>query len=79
MKHGSTANRHRVQKGAWERWSPQARHVFNMTYEGMNTNQLVMTHPHAEKIPHYQWQTICWNAAWVAANAVDGFKTKVAA
>lgn len=79
MKQGSRANRHRVRKDVWQKWSDHARRVFNLTYETLNGNQLVMTHPHAEKIPHYQWQTICWNAAWIAANAVDGFKTKVAA
>lgn len=40
--------------------------LFNRMYRHMLLNQRVFTHPDTPAIPDEQWQTLCWNAAWVA-------------
>lgn len=61
------SNRYKVPKRQWKRWSEAGRMVFNATYSAMTRNQLLFSHPEAERIPTNRWRTICWNAAWIAA------------
>lgn len=64
-------NHNRVPQKVWLKWSVTARTVFNRTYDFMMNNQGVMLHPKMEKPSPQHWKTICWNAAWIAADAVD--------
>lgn len=64
-------NRYRVPVTVWRRWSPAARTVFNRTYDFMIDNPGLMNHPKQAPFKHEHWKTLCWNAAWIAADAVD--------
>jgi hypothetical protein len=64
-------NQFRVPQKQWRKWSVKARQVFNAVYDFMMENQWTMLHPKQEAPKPYHWKTTCWNAAWVAADAVD--------
>lgn len=71
-------NKHKVDKKVWSSWSDQAKNAFNYCYEWFLGNQSKMAHPKAEAIKKEHWETIAWNAAWIAANdAVDNCKTTI--
>jgi len=66
------ANKNAVPKKQWNRWSRQAQKVFNSLYHSMRPRmQYVYTHPAAKAMLRDHWETIRWNAAWMAADAVD--------
>jgi hypothetical protein len=52
-------------------WSLEARRVFHYLYDFMMLNPASFLHPEADEIPEEHWKTIAYNAAWIAANAVD--------
>ncbi len=56
----------------WGGWSEAARAVFNSVYQQMRREQRTFLHPKTAKVKDDQWNTIAWNAAWTAADAVDG-------
>lgn len=64
-------NLYRVQKKQWRKWSTAARKVFNETYRFMMRNPNLMLHPKQEPPKPVHWKTTAWNAAWIAADAVD--------
>lgn len=66
-----THNVNRVPKKQWMKWSPKAREVFNRVYRFAIANQDLMTHPKQERAAPFHWKTVAWNAAWIAAGAVD--------
>lgn len=68
----SESNNHKVPLKHWRKWTPQARKVFNETYETMLENQGLFLHPKQATVPQAQWETTAWNAAWTAADAVVG-------
>ena len=65
------SHRNRVPKKQWRTWSLQARRVFNDTYSFIHDNPDLMQHPAAPKPKPFHWKTVAWNAAWIAADAVD--------
>lgn len=84
-----TRNFNRVPKEQWFEWSIKAREVFNRVYGFVVNNQALMVHPGTRIEKPYHWKTLAWNAAWIAADAVDdtvateivstdGARTKVA-
>jgi hypothetical protein len=64
-------NKNRVPKKQWRRWSPLARRVFNDTYDFVVNNPKLMRHPKQPPVKLEYWETTAWNAAWIAADAVD--------
>jgi len=64
-------NLYRVPKKQWRKWSDLARKVFNATYNFMMDNTKVMIHPKSPMPKPVHFKTIAWNAAWIAADAVD--------
>lgn len=74
-----TLNKHEVQKHQWRKWNNQARYIFNALINQMQ-DQYPITHPGMSAMPITHWHTICWNAAWLAADAtmetVKGHKPK---
>ena len=67
----SAKNENRVPLKQWRRWSEKAREVFNRVYEFGTNNQWAMLHPKQTPPKPDHWKTTCWNAAWIAADAVD--------
>lgn len=65
-------NKFAVATDVWDGWSEAAQQVFNRLYWYMLQNQTLFKHPKAPLLEHVQWKTTAWNAAWIAANAVDG-------
>lgn len=65
-------NKNKVPLKQWRRWSDKARQVFNQLFETMQANQALFVHPEAVEVPGEQWETVAWNASWMAADAVDG-------
>jgi hypothetical protein len=69
----SSKNKHAVPKKQWRKWSTAARQMFNGTMANMRPKmQWVFLHPDALPRPTLHWQTTRWNAAWLAADLVDG-------
>lgn len=67
------ANRFKVPKKQWDRWSVAAQKMFNHLFQSMRpSRQFVFMHPQALPIDRKHWDTIRWNAAWEAACAIDG-------
>ena len=62
-------NVHKVAAKKWKNWPDICQRVFNETYESMRDNQGLFIHPKSETIPHKQWETTAWNAAWIAADS----------
>lgn len=67
-------NKFEVDADVWSGWSETAQRVFNYLFWYMLQNQDLFKHPKAPLLEHEQWKTTAWNAAWVAANGVDGAK-----
>lgn len=61
-------NLYGVHKRMWRKWNQQARFIFNYVYTSLG-DQAIIVHPEASIIPQPHWQTIKWNAAWLAADA----------
>lgn len=70
-------NKYKVKPKAWKTWTLEAQQVFNVVYSTLATNQKLFLHPKTVKLPRPQWNTTAWNAAWIAADAVDGRQTEV--
>ena len=70
--HTEVKNLSRVPAKAWNAWGETARRTFNRVYDFMMNNQKLMTHPGQPAFKPAHWKTIAWNAAWIAADAVDG-------
>lgn len=64
-----TANRYRVPKSQWRKWSKEQRRVFNYIHSAMIRSPQFFQHPEAASIPRDHWKTTAWNAAWEAAHA----------
>lgn len=67
----STRNHNRVPKKQWGKWSKGARQAFNRVYTFMMENPDLMNHPNEPRMKPFHWKTVAWNAAWIAADAVD--------
>ena len=65
------SNLFKVPKKQWMRWSPKAKEVFNRLYPFALSNQRLMIHPKQVVNKPVYWKTCAWNAAWIAADAVD--------
>lgn len=65
----SAANKYRVPKKQWAKWSVAAKRVYNEVYECLR-DQRVIAHPATPHIKRQEWRTIQFNAAWLAADAV---------
>lgn len=64
-------NKFKVPMKKWKTWSPAARTIFNRVYDFMMDNQWAMLHPKQPTLKPDHYKTIAWNAAWIAADAVD--------
>lgn len=65
-------NKHNVPAKQWNRWSNQAKRVFNYMYHAMRPrSQWSFQHPKALPMAKDHWEIIRWNVAWTAANAAD--------
>lgn len=60
-------NIHKVPKKQWKKWCIAAQWTFNNMMRKLS-DQNVITHPGYEKAEDAYWQTIRWNAAWLAAD-----------
>lgn len=67
----TTENVHGVHKAQWREWGDLGHRVFNQLYESMRESQYAYNHPQQQPIPPEHWNTVCWNAAWQAANAAE--------
>ncbi len=63
-------NYYRVQKHTWKKWTPEGRQLFNEIYKVFRVQNNV-NHPEATKIPQAHWETLRWNAAWLAASLIS--------
>jgi hypothetical protein len=58
-------NLHKVPVKAWRKFGKRGQRLFNDVFE-----ELLATpwgHPKMPKLKPDHWKTLCWNAAWVAA------------
>lgn len=62
-------NIHKVNHRNWNKWGDIGQKVFNGTYELLKLNREIMLHPKTPRIPEDEWNTVAWNAAWLAADA----------
>lgn len=68
----SGANIHRVPARQWSRWTFQARWMFNNVMNRM-ADQALVKHPDYEDAPGDYWDTVRWNAAWIAADLTNEY------
>jgi hypothetical protein len=61
-------NKYNVSKKTWARWKHPARAIFNELYGVMMKNHWVFRRPDSPPITRKAWRTVCWNAAFVAAD-----------
>jgi hypothetical protein len=54
-----------------KKWSKDQRKVFRYVYKEMLGNQSLFLHPKAVEHSKEFWGTTAWNAAWIAAEAMD--------
>lgn len=73
----TASNKNRVPVKQWKRWSNAARAVFNAVYSRMKADAELFLHPRQKAPTPTHWKTTAWNAAWIAADAVDGRETAV--
>jgi hypothetical protein len=66
------ANKYKVPKRAWGRWSNHAKGVFNRVFHTMR-NQDLLIHPKSAPMKRKHWDTVRFNAAWHAACAADDY------
>jgi len=64
-------NPFKVQKHQWNKWGYMQRKTFNYLYDFMLSNQSLFLHPKAPAVDEDHWRTTAWNAAWIAADAVQ--------
>ena len=62
-----TPNTHKVPLSAWKKWLEPSKALFNALYASMEAQRL-LTHPKQPLLPDEYWETIRWNAAWLAAH-----------
>jgi hypothetical protein len=66
------SNKNKVPAKVWRQWSNQARRVFNRVYDEMRpSRQSLFQHSRVIPLPVKYWNTTRWNAAFIAAVAVD--------
>jgi hypothetical protein len=68
----SVTNTHRVPVKTWRKWSEASQAVFLKVYGQMRAQPEYFWHPKAPAVGAAHWKTTAWNAAWIAAEAVDG-------
>lgn len=61
----------KTDKNKLKRWSKKGQRVFKEVYSWVNAQEQ-MSHPDMKPLPKEQWKTLCWNFAWLAADAADG-------
>lgn len=66
-----TENKYKVPARQWKKWGPLQQLMFNNMNEFMLSNQKIISHPKAPRLPDDQWSTIAWNAAWHAASSMS--------
>lgn len=68
-----TTNEWGATKRMWAKWSDQAQHVFNETYHTVLEGPALIRGGGLTE-PTSDWDVIAWNAAFIAACAVDGYR-----
>lgn len=68
----SLSNHYRVPVKQWRKWGNKAKDVFNTVYATLKGEQAIVSHPKMPSVKEAHWNTIAWNAAWIAADAVEG-------
>lgn len=63
-------NLHGVPRKLWNRWGDTAKLVFQKTLEVVKDNPDLILHPKTVKMSDPHWQTVAWNVAVIAADAV---------
>lgn len=54
-----------------EEWTDEQNQLFVRVYRFMIANQSGVRHPDSQEIAPAQWQTICHNSAWAAAEMLE--------
>jgi hypothetical protein len=66
------SNKHKVPRKQWDKWSNDARRMFNAMFHAMRPSmQFVYVHPDATPATRAHWNTTRWNAAWFAADIIN--------
>ena len=55
----------------WDKWTEDAKFVFNEVYDQMNEDMELFKHPKANTETYMHWDTTAWNAAWYAADTLS--------
>jgi len=69
-------NRYEVPQKTWRKWVPLQQAVFNRMYRKMK-EQTLLIHPETHPLHPVEWDTIRWNAAWLAAESCVGKSIKL--
>lgn len=69
-------NRYGVPVKLWRQWSPFQQRVFNCMFRSMKDQRLFI-HPETHPLHPVEWDTIRWNAAYLAAEASAGRRLEI--
>lgn len=59
----------------WKKWTRRSKLTFVLVYKTMLKNPDHIIHAETHPLHEVEWEMICWNAAVIAANAAEGYKT----
>ena len=65
-------NENKVPQKVWRKWSKSARWVFNDLYTSLLGSKMWLSNSLQKKITPQEHKVASWNAAWLAAEAVEG-------
>ena len=71
MTTNAIANVNRVPAKQWKKWTGRARALFNSVYTFMMSNPGLVFHPKQPGLKPEHLKALCWNVAWIAADALD--------
>lgn len=52
-------------------WTDEQKRIYGRVFRFMSANATSMRHPQSADIPADQWETVCHNAAWLAAEFLE--------
>jgi len=53
-------------------WHKPTKEAFKNLYELLKENPKLVAHYSMEPIPENHWEVVAWNAAWLAADYIEG-------
>lgn len=60
-----------------DRWTEAQKRIYGRVFRFMQANPKAQCHPDTAPLPDNEWETICHNAAWLAAEFLEEGELKI--